>query len=112
MSKKTEYPIETEVALSPNKSEREKKWLEEEIEIEFYNIEEPGLSLKFPYGSTREHKIYTLYHGGKYVLPRKVIQHLESRATPIWKWRPDGTGSMAKELVGTAPRFQCKQTFS
>ena len=66
-------------------SEREKNWLDEEIEIEFYNIEEPGLQNKFPYGTTKNFKVYTLLHGGKYRLPRRVVQHIESRQTPIWK---------------------------
>lgn len=93
-------------------SDREKSWLEEEIEVEFYNIEEPGLMNKFPYGTTKNFKVYTLMHGGRYTLPRRVIQHIESRQTPIWKWQPDGSGSMQKKLSGMKPRFQCRQVFA
>lgn len=93
-------------------SEREKAWLEEEIDIEFYNLEEPGLMNKFPFGSTKNFKVYTLLHGGKYKLPRKVIRHIESRQTPIWKFMPDGLGGMAKKLSGMKPRFQCRQVFA
>lgn len=93
-------------------SDREKGWLEEEIEVEFYNIEEPGLMNKFPYGTTKNFKVYTLMHGGRYTLPRRVIQHIESRQTPIWKWQGDGSGSMQKKLSGMKPRFQCRQVFS
>jgi hypothetical protein len=92
-------------------TDREKQWLDEEIDIEFYNLEEPGLLNKFPYGTTKNHKVYTLMHGGRYKLPRRVVQHIESRQTPIWKWQPDGSGSMSKKLTGMKPRFQCRQVF-
>ena len=93
-------------------SERERNWLDEEIEVEFYNLEEPGLMNKFPYGTTKNHKVYTLMHGGKYTLPRKVIKHIESRSTPIWKFEPDGRGQMTKRQAGVKPRFQCRQVFA
>jgi hypothetical protein len=32
-------------------TDKEKMWLDEEIEVEFYNIEEPGMMNKFPYGT-------------------------------------------------------------
>ncbi len=93
-------------------TDREKNWLDEEIQIEFYNIEEPGLMNKFPFGGTKNFKVYTLMHGGKYTLPRRVVQHIESRQTPIWKWLPDGSGGMGKKLTGMKPRFQCRQVFA
>lgn len=109
MGKRNSYGEE----LPPLKSmtEREKTWLDEEVEVEFYNIEEPGLLNKFPYGTTNDFKVYSLMHGGKYKLPRRVVQHIESRQTPIWKWKPDGEGGMGKQLVGMKPRFQCRQVF-
>lgn len=93
-------------------TDAEKKWLDEEIEVEFQNIEEPGLMLKFAYGTTKNPKTYTLMHGGSYKLPRHVVRHLESRQTPIWAYQPDGTGMMAKKLVGSRPRFNCRQTYA
>jgi len=93
-------------------TEREKEWLDEVIEVEFMNLEEPGLMMKFSYGTTKNLKNYTLMHGGKYQLPRSVVKHIESRQTPIWNWRPDGQGSMQKSLVGYQPRFNCRQTFA
>jgi hypothetical protein len=93
-------------------SEKEKNWLEEVMDIEFYNIEEPGLMNKFPYGNTKNFKTYTLMHGGRYSLPRKVIKHIESRQTPIWAWQPDGKGQLTKKQVGSKPRFQCRQVFA
>ena len=111
MSKRNDFSVEVE---SPKKvvSEREKEWLEEEIEIEFHNLEEPGMMNKFPYGTTKNFKTYTLIPGGRYKLPRKVVQHIESRQTPMWKWMPDGMGAMAKKLVGMKPRFQCRQVYA
>lgn len=109
MAKRNAYATE-EVSTKPV-SEREQNWLEEEVEIEFYNQEEPGLMVKFPYGGTKNFKIYSLMHGGKYTLPRKVVRHIESRQTPIWKWQPDGMGAITKKLVGMKPRFQCRQVF-
>ncbi len=109
MAKRSDFQKATETLVPV--TEREKQWLEEEVEIEFYNTEEPGLMIKFPYGGTKNFKTYTLMHGGKYKLPRKVVKHLETRQTPIWKWQPDGSGSMAKKLVSMKPRFQCRQVF-
>lgn len=94
------------------KNEKEEKFLREICEFEFYNLEEPGLPHTFSYGSTRNQHVFDLYHGEKYKLPRFVARHVESKGTPIWDWRPDGTGRMAKKLVGKKPRFRMGQTFS
>lgn len=94
-----------------SEADRKKAWLQEEIAIEFMNLEEPGVMQKFVYGPTTNPKKYTLMHGGKYKLPREVVQHIESRQTPIWKYRPNGIGGMEKELTGHKSRFQCRQTF-
>ncbi len=110
MSKKHSFDRENAPAVPV--TEREKQWLDEEIEIEFYNLEEPGLMNKFPYGTTKNFKVYTLMHGGKYRLPRKVIQHIQSRQTPIWKYRPDGSGTLGKRLESMKPRFQCREVFA
>jgi len=93
-------------------SEAEQQWLDEEIEVEFYNIEEPGVINKFSYGSTKDYTDYALVHGGKYKLPRKVIKHIETRQTPLWTYEPDGHGKMAKKQTGWKPRFQCRQVFA
>lgn len=110
MSKK--HAFQTESKSVKQVSEKEQQWLDEEIEIEFYNLEEPGMINKFPYGTTKNYKVYTLFHGGKYMLPRKVIKHIETRQTPIWSYAPDGRGSMAKQMTGWKPRFQCRQVFA
>lgn len=114
MGKRNNYEIQDELLEKPAKimSEKEKNWLDEMVEIEFYNLEEPGLLNKFPFGTTNEFKVYNLMHGGKYTLPRKVIKHIESRQTPIWKFMPDGFGKMAKQRMGYKPRFQCRQVFN
>jgi len=93
-------------------NEKEEKYLREVCEFEFYNLEEPGLSHRFPYGDTRHQHTFTLYHGEKYRLPRFIARHLESKGTPIWDWRPDGTGRMSKKKVGVKPRFRMSQSFN
>jgi len=92
-------------------SDREEEFLREICEFEFYNLEEPGLAIKFPYGSTRNHHNFSFWHGGKYKVPRHVARHLEGCSTPIWDWRPDGTGKMVKQKIGEKPRFQMRQVF-
>ena len=93
-------------------SKKEEDFLREICEYEFMNLEEPGLSNSFPYGSTKNKEEFTFFHGGKYKLPRFIARHMESCCKPIWKWRPDGTGRMNKQKVGNDPRFQMRQTFS
>lgn len=94
-------------------SDKEKQWLDEEIEVEFNNLEEAGMMVKFPFGTTKNFKNYTLIPGGKYRLPRRVVKHLEENCrTPMYKWQPDGKGIMAKTLVGYKSRFQCRQVFA
>ena len=92
-------------------SEKEEKHLREIGEYEFYNLEETGLSLKFPYGNTQNKINFTFFHGGKYRIPRHVARHVESRSTPRWEWRPDGTGQLTKIRVGDKPRFQMRPVF-
>jgi hypothetical protein len=92
-------------------NEKEENFLREICEFEFMNIEEPGLSHRFPYGNAKQSHNFTLFHGGKYKLPRFIAQWIESRTTPIWDWRPDGTGGMEKKLIGQKPRFQMRQVF-
>lgn len=92
-------------------NEKEEKFLREICEFEFMNIEEPGLSHKFPYGDAKNSHTFTMFHGGKYKFPRFLAQWIESRNTPIWDWRPNGEGGMEKKLIGHKPRFQMRQVF-
>jgi len=94
------------------KSEKEEKFLREFCEFEFINMEDTGLSHKFPYGSTKKSHTFLFLHGGKYRLPRFIAKHIDTRSTPIWKWRPDGTGGMKKEKIGDKPRFQMRQIYA
>ncbi len=93
-------------------NEKEEKFLREVCEFEFNNLEEPGLSHSFTVGNTKNYFSFQFLHGGKYKVPRFIARHLENRSTPIWNWKPDGSGRMAKKLVGQKSRFQMKQTFS
>ena len=94
------------------KSEKEEAYLKEICQFEFYNLEEPGLSITFPYGDTKKKHNFKFFHGNKYYVPRHVARHLESRSTPIWSWRPNGIGGMEKQRVGDKPRFQMRQIFA
>lgn len=94
------------------KSEREEEYLREIRPYEFYNTEEPGLQHKFPYGNTRNRRTFTFNHSQTYDVPRHVARHLEDCTTPIWDWRPDGTGRMVKQKVGEKSRFQMREKFS
>lgn len=100
-----------EIGTTKKISEREKNYLDEEIEIEFYNTEEPGMMQVFSYGPSNSVKTYKLFHGGRYKLPRKVINHIESKGTSNWALRPDGLGSTRPVKEGVKPRFQCRQIF-
>lgn len=107
-SQMAELPIVGKVPVN----EKEATALKEICEFEFYNLEEPGLSLKFPYGDTRRHHNFEFQHGEKYKIPRHVARHVESRSTPIYAWRPNGQGGMEKRQTGTRPRFQMRQIFA
>ena len=93
------------------KSDSEEKFLREICEYEFFNLKEPNVSVRFPYGDTKNNHTFTLFHGGKYKLPRFLARYIDSRSTPIWEWRPDGTGRLNKEKVGNDPRFSMRQVF-
>lgn len=93
------------------KSEKEEKHLREICEFEFYNLEEPGVTHTFSYGGGSNLHTFNLFHGGKYRLPRFIARHLESCSTPIWDWRPTGTGRMDKKKIGTKPRFRMSVVF-
>lgn len=92
-------------------NEKEEKFLREVGEFEFINLEEPGLSLRFPYGNSKNQHVFTLFPGGKYKYPRFIARWIESRTTPLWKWRPNGEGGLEKKLIGNKPRFQMRQTY-
>lgn len=94
-----------------SKEDKKKEWLNEEVLIEFFNLEEPGIILKFDYGPTNNTKKYVMVHGAKMKLKREIVNHIESRQTPIWTYKPNGQGQMEKALKGYKSRFQCRQVF-
>jgi len=103
---KEEAPI-----VMKSAEDRKKEWLAEVIPFEFFNLEEPGVGLNFSYGPAHNVGKYVFLHGGKYQHPREIVQHIESRQTPIWGYKPDGRGVMVKNLEGYKSRFQCRQLF-
>jgi len=92
-------------------SEKEEKWLREIVNYEFMNLEQPGLVEKFCYGTTSNKMNIILFHGGKYPMPRFLANHVNACSTPMWKWRPDGIGSLRKELIGRNSRFQMREIY-
>lgn len=109
MARKTNTPESEPMPINPRANEEE--WLNEEVTVEFMNLEEPGLMQKFAYGTTKNAKTYILMHGGKYKLSRRLVNHINTREVPQWKWVPDGTGSLGKQLVSKKPRFQCREVY-
>ncbi len=94
-------------------NEKEAEYLNEVCEFEFYNLEQPGLEIKFPYGSTNKRHTFTFAHGKRYSIPRHVARHVESCATPIKQFAhsPDGR-SRSVQIVGQKPRFQMRHIYS
>jgi len=99
------YENESQLKAADQKDD----WKKEEALFEFYNLEEPGLMLKFPYGGTKRIEKFTFLHGGKYKVRREIAAHVETRQTPIWSYRPNGIGQMEKQLTGWKPRFQMRE---
>lgn len=93
-------------------TEKEEKWLREVGTYEFSNKEQSGSPLSFEYGSTRNKMILTFLHGGRYTIPRFIANHVNECSTPRWKWRPDGTGRMHKELDGFDNRFHMREVYA
>ena len=110
-SKAKELPIIDPMNPSKKYSEKEEKWLREVVKCEFMNLEEPGLQMTFTYGTTKQKSKFVFMHGGKYLVPRFIQRHVESKSTPIWKWRPSGEGSMNKQNIGSNPRFAMREVF-
>jgi len=92
-------------------SEKEEKHLRDISTFEFYNLEEPGLMITFPYGSTTNKHTFKFMHGGKYKIPRFLARFVDSAATPLWGWEPDGTGSLQKVFKGWNSRFQMREVY-
>lgn len=88
---------------------KEEKFLREYVMCEFSNVEEPGLMQTFVYGNTKQMQKFSFMHGGKYRLPRHVMQHINRVGTPIYKYKPDGSGQVGKSYAGKKNRFMMQQ---
>ena len=91
------------------KNKAEEEFLKELIDYEFYNTEEPGTTLSFPYGDSKTNCKITLRHGEHCRLPRHIARHIDSRSVPMYQWHPNGTGKMVKTDMGVKSRFQMRQ---
>lgn len=77
--------------------------------IMFRNDRDPGFALEFHYHSaTHPLHHYKLFHGKEYTLPIEIVDHLESRAVPIYGYRrgPDGHPEMF--ISSYKHQFSCK----
>lgn len=83
-------------------------WVSEKVVIQFYNLEQPGQEAFFCLGGCLCPKSITLQHGEVTTLTRGEVRFIESRQTPIWEYKANGTGKMKKERVGWKPRYQCR----
>lgn len=106
-----------ELALLPiiirkPQSEKEEKYLREILKYQFNNLEEPGMMIQFPYGAGKNRKNFKFFHGGEYHLPRFIAEWVESRSTPMWGFKPDGSGRMVKNRLGDKQRFQMRPIYS
>jgi len=93
-------------------SEKEEKFLREVCEYQFQNIEEPGISLRFIYGGTKNAVNLLMMHGGKYKFPRFLARHIENCCKPIYENQTDKNGISTAVKVGETPRFQMRQVYS
>lgn len=101
--------LKAENFLDKKESKKGSEELQEEKYYEFYNLEEPGVALRFVYGSSKNPKKYTFFHGQKQKVSEEIANHVENCQTPIWKWRPGGDGIIGKKLLGWKPRFQMRE---
>jgi len=85
--------------------EKEEKYLRELVTYEFMNLEQQGHPEAFSYQGHN----FEFLHGGRYLLPRFIAQHVESLARPDWGWKPNGKGDMEKNLNGNLYRFQMRE---
>jgi len=92
--------------------EKEEKFLREICNYEFTNLEEPGLMHTFSYGTSNNMHKFSLVHGGSYHFPRFIARHLEKCSTPLYEWRPDGSGRLVKKKIGDKARFSMRQQYS
>lgn len=93
------------------RNEKEEKWLREIVEYEFDNSEDPGLKLKFVYGSTKQNEVIEIWPGVATKLPRFIARYVESRGYPMYKYSPDGSGAMVPTYIGKQGRFRMREVF-
>lgn len=92
-------------------NEKEEKFLREYVVCEFNNLENqtPGLMQGVVYGNTKNCMKFNFMHGGKYRIPRHVMQHINRCGTPQYQYKPDGSGRMSKGYAGRKNRFMMSQ---
>ena len=93
-------------------TEKEEKWLREMVSAEFTNNENQHLGQKFFYGTTKKNFSFNFFPGGKYRLPRFIVNHLNNCGTPIYKWQPDGSGKIQKTFTHKKRRFTLREVYT
>lgn len=100
---KQELVASKERMRAANKAYKEKLDKEPKIKIEFRNIEDPGLPVKFVLQGIN----YVLYDNKVTTLPRTVVEHIESLKFPIKEFMTDkDTGQITgTSIKGYKSRF-------
>lgn len=77
--------------------------------VVFRNDRDPGHPLEFHYHSaTHPLHHYKLFHGKEYTLPVEIVEHLESRAVPIYGYRRGNDGHPEMFIQSYKHQFSCK----
>lgn len=92
-------------------TEKEEKWLREDVKCEFINSKDPGQMVSFTYGDSKNKHKFIFFHSGQYILPRFIKNYVDNKAKPIWKNKPDGDGGIAKAEVGKDHRFSMREIY-
>lgn len=95
----------------PPRNEKEEKWLREIVEYEFENKQDPGLKLKFTYGTTKQHEQIEIWCNEPTPLPRFIARYLQSKGNSIYKYQPDGRGNMIPQFQGRDSRFVLREVY-
>jgi hypothetical protein len=82
---------------------------QEMVKFIFLNGRDPGVALHFHYSSANcPLKNYTLYHGMEHVLPREIVDHLESCGEAQYGYKPGIEGHPEMYVKSHKYIFQCR----
>ena len=91
------------------KGEKEEKFLREYKIYEFSNVENPGQSHSFPFGSSSRNATFCFFHGGRYRLPRFLANHMNESGIPQREKYKNLSGHTEERVVGKKPRLNMRE---